>query len=425
MYLHNVNLHIKEGFSVSETPNKNHGKRIGDIVSSALNSGNLSRLGELGPAVSEAAQDIGKSIQQAVSSAQQSTGQPPPPAAPATPPPNQTMRPAWQGSAAPAVKTPGRNLGLAALTFGILGLVTFGLGSIVFGVAALAGSLSMLPLGIGFAGAFLFSGLLTADGVAKRRLVKRVAQYESLFQTKKVLSLEDISAAIGREPKDIKRDVRRAKKHKLLADMYWDAGETCLMQGEQTYKLYLETEQNRKQREAEEEARRQRMEDPQIAAMEHFRSESAEMLRRIRQADESIENTLVSEKIVKLEAVSHKIVECVQTYPEKLPEVRKFMDYYMPTTLKMLEKYQQYEQMDLQPASVREARANIESGLDTLDIAYNNLLDSLYQHDTLDVVTDIEVLQQMLEQEGLTGNRFDISDKSPQLTLEPQDTDTQ
>ena len=87
------------------------------------------------------------------------------------------------------------------------------------------------------------------------------------------------------------------------------------------------------------------------------------------------------------------------------------MNYYLPTTLKLLEKYRQYESIDIPMENVEKAKADITAALDTIDLAFNNLLASLYREDTLDVVTDIEVLETMLEQEGLTGKKFTIDNE--------------
>ncbi len=96
------------------------------------------------------------------------------------------------------------------------------------------------------------------------------------------------------------------------------------------------------------------------------------------------------------------------------------MNYYLPTTLKLVEKYHQYDGMDFEPQNVRQAKTEIERSMDTINVAFNNLLESLFHHDTLDVATDIDVLEKMLEQEGLTGKTFKIDQpgSAPKLSLQ-------
>ncbi|MGD9560036.1 MAG: 5-bromo-4-chloroindolyl phosphate hydrolysis family protein, partial [Oscillospiraceae bacterium] len=202
--------------------------------------------------------------------------------------------------------------------------------------------------------------------------------------------------------------IRKARKKGMLPDVRVDATESCMMRGEEAYRQYLETEGARKEREAEQAARARRMGDPQTAAIEAFKQEGEQTIRQIRLANDAIPGEEISEKLAKLEKTTARIFDYVEQHPEKLPDTRKFLSYYLPTTLKLVEKYRQYDEMEPQPAAVVKAKAEIEATLDTIDVAFNNLLESLYHEDTLDVATDIRVLEQMLEQEGLTKKQFEL-----------------
>ena len=99
--------------------------------------------------------------------------------------------------------------------------------------------------------------------------------------------------------------------------------------------------------------------------------------------------------------------------PEKMPEIRKFMNYYLPTTLKLVNAYRDFYEQPVMSQNIAGARQNIENALDTINTAFENLLDSLYQDDAMDVSTDISVLKSMLAQEGLTGKDFQKKSKEP------------
>lgn len=417
----------------NQNNNKNHGKEIGDIVQSAFSSGDLSRLKDLGPAVQDAVQDVVKDIPGTVFEVRKDGNLPaaqpghkhkhanqPQYQQPHQQPGQPYQQPAWYGGApvygAPR-KMAGANRGLASVVVGVLGMVTFGLCSLLFSGLGLLLPLQAVfaPLAIVCGAAFVASGLLTGTGVNKRRQAKRLLRYRLLFDKKQVYTFPELAAETGYSPKRIRKDLRQAKELRLMEDIWFDDGLTCVMKGEEAHRLYIETEKNRQQQEQEEAERKRRMMDPATAGIEAFKSEGEETVRKIRAANKVLTGEVISNKLDKLEATTERIFSYVAQHPEKLPDTRKFMSYYLPTTLKLVEKYQQYEAMDYQPDNVKQAKKQIEDTMDTIDTAFNNLLESLFQHDTLDVTTDIDVLQQMLEQEGLTNKQFTVTNDEIKL----------
>ena len=84
------------------------------------------------------------------------------------------------------------------------------------------------------------------------------------------------------------------------------------------------------------------------------------------------------------------------------------MNYHLPTTMKLIEKYCQFDSMDYQPENVTAAKADIEKALTAANEAFVNFLERLYHEETLDITTDAEVLTKMFEKDGLTGSKFEI-----------------
>ena len=110
----------------------------------------------------------------------------------------------------------------------------------------------------------------------------------------------------------------------------------------------------------------------------------------------------MSDKISRLEAVSAKIFEQAKSDPDKLPQMRKFMDYYLPTSLKLLNTYAELDNQGVEGENISESKRRIEQTMDTLVKAFENQLDRLFASDALDVSTDIDVMQNMLRADGLT-----------------------
>ena len=116
----------------------------------------------------------------------------------------------------------------------------------------------------------------------------------------------------------------------------------------------------------------------------------------------SIKDEKISADIDRLEDLSAKIFAQVKSDPSKLPQIRKFMDYYLPTSLKLLQTYAELESQGVEGENITESKRRIEQTMDTLVKAFENQLDRLFASDALDVSTDIDVMQNMLRADGLT-----------------------
>lgn len=108
--------------------------------------------------------------------------------------------------------------------------------------------------------------------------------------------------------------------------------------------------------------------------------------------------------IAKLETTAGAIFQYVEEHPAKLPEIRRFLNYYLPTTLKLLDAYQKFSSQPVQSGQQEETIQQIEDAMDTINQAFVNLLNSLMEAERMDVSADISVMKSMLEQEGLSGD---------------------
>lgn len=397
---------------------KNHGREIGDILQNTLRTGDLSHLGKLGPAIGDTVKDAVKGIPNLNTETRREEG--PAPYRPAAqPPPPPPARPPWQGrpagqrQAGPAI--PG---GLGRMLIGGLGLGLFGIGALISLGLALAVGTQFWPLCIGFGLMGAAGAGLLGSGRSRGRLKERLQKYYAILAQNPVRTYDELAAATGSEPKQIKRDIKAARRVAALPDVKSDAADTMLICGDEAWQHYQASVETQQQRAAEEAERRRRLADPATAGIEAFRSEGAATIRQIREANEAIPGEEISRKLDKLEATCARIFALVEQHPDKLPDTRKFMSYYLPTTLKLVKKYRQYEEMPDPPPNVLEAKREIEDSLDTIDAAFNKLRESLYAHDTLDVSTDITVMKKMLEQEGLVGQAFEIGEEEKGIRLE-------
>ena len=117
----------------------------------------------------------------------------------------------------------------------------------------------------------------------------------------------------------------------------------------------------------------------------------------------TIPDLAVKAKIRELIDVSDKIVEDAIADPSDVPQIKKFLDYYLPTTIKLLNAYDRMGAQGIEGENISGTMQSIEEMLDTAVAAYKKLLDSLFANQAMDVETDIEVMNTLLKREGLTG----------------------
>ena len=134
--------------------------------------------------------------------------------------------------------------------------------------------------------------------------------------------------------------------------------------------------------------------------------EYSSLLRQLREVNDAIPDPVMTQKITRLEEVSARIFALAQKDPDKKAQLQKFMNYYLPTALKLLNTYASLSAQDVQGENITEARQSIERSMDLLVTAFENQLDKLFQSDALDVSSDIAALEGMLNLDGLTGGGF-------------------
>ena len=131
-------------------------------------------------------------------------------------------------------------------------------------------------------------------------------------------------------------------------------------------------------------------------------------LREIRHLNDEIEDRAVSDRIDRIGELTASIFRVVREKPEHAEEVRKFMNYYLPTTLKLLKSYSLMEKQSYQGENIQASRKKIEDVLDTLTHAFEQQQDRLFKTEALDVETDISVLETMMASDGLLEQRSEL-----------------
>ena len=128
------------------------------------------------------------------------------------------------------------------------------------------------------------------------------------------------------------------------------------------------------------------------------------ILKEIRKLNDDIPDEGVSKRIDEMEDLTSRIFRAVQEKPEKEPQIKSFMSYYLPTTLKLLGAYAEFEKSGAAGDNIQSTKAEIERILETLVDGFRKQLDKLYESEAMDISSDIDVLENMLRRDGLTGD---------------------
>lgn len=248
---------------------------------------------------------------------------------------------------------------------------------------------------------------LMVYGITLRRRAHRFVRYRDAMGSAAFCTVAKLADTAGVAQERAKKDLKKMIACGACPQGHLDHSETCFMVDDKTYDEYLEAEKAYTVRtEAARVEEQKQQTDPKEAELEAVKKEGNEYLRQIRAANDALPGEVISEKLDRLENVAARIFLCVGQHPEKLPDIRRFIRYYMPTTLKLVKSYEEFEGQPVQGENITRAKEEIERALDTINTAFENLLDTLFADDALDVSADISTLETMLKQEGLTGSDF-------------------
>lgn len=171
-----------------------------------------------------------------------------------------------------------------------------------------------------------------------------------------------------------------------------------------------QAEENKKRLAAEAEARK-RAEESKIPLTgdkiaDQVITTGIDMLDTIRKENAAIPDQELSEQMDNLALRCEQIFRTVSETPSKAPQVRKFMNYYLPTTLKMLANYRTMQQRGVSYGEMKEARETTVHGMNLILTACQKQIDNLHRDNMLDISTDIDVLEQMLKRDGFMENEI-------------------
>ena len=224
--------------------------------------------------------------------------------------------------------------------------------------------------------------MLVAGQRMKRRSA-RVARYLAVMGKRSHIGVEELCTVTGKSRKKIESDLDYMVEKGLLGTgAYLDSGRGIFFRSADAFADYANAAAKKENVTPKE-------------ANEGY----AGALRAIRSANDRIADPVLSEKIDHLETVAGKIFREVEEHPEKQQQAATFLNYYLPTTLKLLDSYAKFEEAGIEGENLSRAQERIEETMDALIKGFDKQLDDLYRNEAMDIDSDIRVMETMLRRD--------------------------
>ena len=228
--------------------------------------------------------------------------------------------------------------------------------------------------------------LLLGSGAMKRRQ-RRFATYLRTAGKKPAVPLDYLARAADVSRKRVEKDVNLMLEKGMWGDeAYIDLGSGMLFRSQAAATAYFDKT-------------RQPQQTPEPAVPPQASEGYAGTLRQIRELNDRIADEALSAKIDRIEQVSGRIFKAIEDTPAKKNAAGTFLNYYLPTTLKLLENYASFEEAGVSGENLSQAKAKIEKTMDSIVAGFEHQLDELYRTDAMDIDSDIRVMETMLRRD--------------------------
>lgn len=395
---------------MSNTTDKNNmGGKISDILNEALNSGNFDELSRhVGGTVDKALEEtvdkvskgvngavdiLGKTVSMGVSSAGRFAER-------LAVNLNKAADVKKQEKLVPVNKKAVKdipvfpNLFTPALTIGIICAVVGG----VTGIETLEEATAVIiPLGL--AAEIVVEGVL---GLRKRKVRQRYKRYIDEISEHSYIEIDDIAGKLGITIKKARQELARMIEYGVFPEGHINDEGTFFFGTNEIYDTYLETMKSRQLREAEKEKREN--ESAEEKQVREALETGKRFVERIRAANDFLTEPEISGKLDTTEMIVTRIFERIGESPEQLPQARKFIQYYLPLTEKLVDAYKGFDERGIETESIKKSKKEIKNTLDTINQAFCRLYENLFEDEVIDVNSDISLLRTMLAQEGLSND---------------------
>ena len=299
--------------------------------------------------------------------------------------------------------------GILCMVFGTIGISIYGISVLAFSVVKIFFSSLLIGSNIIFVVLFLFfvaSLALLLKGISLRKRVKRFKKYVRVIDNNTYISIGDLAKFAKEKERFLIKDLSKMIDLGMFLEGHIDEEKTYFMLNDEVYGDYLNLKKQQIAKESNKKKLKEEVDNSSKREVESTIKIGKDYIEQIK----TVKNELYREEIFanldKLENISQQILNQVEKNPQKAQEVNKFINHYLPITIKLINSYEELNNQVVQGDNIKNAKIEIEKSIELINKAFENLLDDLFEDVALDISTDISVLKTLFKQEGLSEEDF-------------------
>lgn len=297
--------------------------------------------------------------------------------------------------------------GILYILFGISGCLVYGSSVLIFIIFKIL--FGMIGSNVLFVSAFLLlvvSVGLLLRGITLRKRVKRFKKYVRFIDDNNYFLINDLAKFAREKESFVVKDLSKMIDLGMFLEGHIDEEKTYFMLNDEVYNDYLNLKNQQIAKEIDNEKLNEEIENLEKDEIESTIKIGRNYIEKIKNIKNELYKEEIAVKLDKLGNISNQILVQVEKNPNKIQEVNKFINHYLPITIKLINSYKDINNQSVQGENIENAKIEIEKSIDLINSAFENLLDDLYEDVVLDISTDISVLKTLFKQEGLTEDDF-------------------
>ncbi len=293
------------------------------------------------------------------------------------------------------VKSPKENNN-SSIALIIAGALVMAAGLFFAGSAISAGTATYYTTGTAIA-AMLGGGSMIFSGIGMRKSMQREAAYLAIIGPNDAVEISVVAKKVGVSTKQAEKDLQKMIDKGMF-------GDSAYINRELGY-LFMSSSADEELAKARKAALEKTKEASRKEAAKHNVAAYDQILEQIHSVNEQIPDEEMTKKIDQIESITQEIFRAVEQEPEKRGKIDRFMSYFLPTTLKLLESYANLSKTNIDGKNISQSKKSIEVAMDTIVDGFKHQLDELYKTDAVSIETEVDVLTKMINRETATAQQ--------------------
>lgn len=253
---------------------------------------------------------------------------------------------------------------------------------------------------------FVGSVGLLLKGINVKKRVKRFKTYVRFIDDNSYFLIDDLARFVKEKKSFVLKDLRKMIDLGMFLEGHIDEEKTYFMLNDEVYNDYLNLKKEQMAKEINKEKLKEEIDNSGKEEIESTIKIGRDYIEQIKAVKDELCREEIAIKLYKLGNIGDQILNQVEKNPNKTQEVNKFINHYLPITIKLINSYKELNDQVVQGDNIKNAKIEIEKSIDLINNAFENLLDDLFEDVVLDISTDISVLKTLFKQEGLGEEDF-------------------